>query len=120
MGNPLRGQASFKAGAESYTLTFDVNIFVEIEEATGYGMGELVQRIQSNPSFGLVRAVVCGGLQAKHEGVTARRAGEIISDAGLDPVTDALKRALAQALPAPKAESGSGNPRKARGAAGTG
>jgi len=109
MVNPLRGEAAFKAGNEEKTLVFDVNTFCEIEEDTGLGVNALIQEIQGNPSFRTLRSVFCAGLQEKHPGTTKKAAGTIMSDAGLEVMTDALRRALQAAMPEAKEEPG--NPR---------
>jgi hypothetical protein len=99
MGNPLRGEAAFTAGATPYTLVFDVNVFCELEADTGLALNELVATIQGSPSFTLLRAVFCAGLQAKHPATTKAQAGTIMSDAGIEEMTGALRRALAMAMP---------------------
>lgn len=111
MGNQLRGEAAFDAGGTQKTLVFDVNVFCDIEADTGMGVNELVQAIQGAPSFSLLRSVFCAGLQVKHPGTTKAEAGSIMSDAGIDEMTDALRRALQAAMPEAKGETG--NPRRA-------
>lgn len=110
MANPLRGEASFKAGDAEMTLVFSINAFCELEADTGLGVNEVIEQVQGNPSFTLLRSIFCAGLQAKHPGTTKLEAGEIMSDAGIEEMTDALRRALQAAMP--EAKEGSANPPK--------
>ncbi|WIA57829.1 hypothetical protein N6H05_08545 [Sphingobium sp. WTD-1] len=104
MNNPLRGEASFKAGASTFTLVFDVNAFCELEDETGFGVAELIEQIQDRPSFRLLRSIFCAGLQTHHPKTSLAEAGEIMSDAGLEGIKNALRSALQAAMPS-KADS---------------
>lgn len=102
MVNPLRGEAAFQAGEKSFTLVFNVNVFCAIEADTGFGIGELIGKVQGAPSFTLLRDIFCAALQPRHRGTSKAQAGDILSDAGMDEATRALTEALAQAMPAPR------------------
>lgn len=122
--NPLRGEAVFKAGDFERTLVINVNTFVELEEATGFGVDELIARIQTSPSFTLLRQIFCAALQTKHAGTTLRETGDLMSDAGLVEITAALQTAIQRAMPPAKSDAevkdGSANPPKPRAKAGAG
>lgn len=121
MGNPLRGEAAFKAGDVEKTLVLDVNVFCEIEAATGLGFDELIATMQGSPSFTLLRQVFAAGLQEKHPGTTVQDAGRIMSAAGVEEMTGAIQRALACVIPEVKEDASRPPNRKARRAgAGTG
>jgi hypothetical protein len=120
VANPLRGQASFKAGASEFTLVFDINTFCELEDETGLAVAELVDQIQDKPSFKLLRSIFCAGLQAHHPQTAIKEAGEIMSDAGLDVMKDALARALKAAMPAPSGDKAGAEGKAPRKRAGTG
>lgn len=119
MANPLRGEASFKAGDVDMTLTVNVNVLCEVEEQTGLGINDLVAEIQASPKLTLVRSFFCAALQPKHPGTTIVQTGEIMADAGMETITEALQRAIMQAMPPPK-KAGLENPPKRRRGAGTG
>lgn len=102
MPNPLRGEASFKAGVSSFTLVYDVNAFCDLEDETGFSISELVARVKGDPSFTLLRSIVCAGLQAKHPQTSKAETGEIMADAGVQPVIAAMKKAFEAALPPAK------------------
>ncbi|WIA58092.1 hypothetical protein N6H05_09960 [Sphingobium sp. WTD-1] len=122
MNNPLRGEASFKAGVSTFTLVFDVNAFCELEDETGFGVAELIEQIQDKPSFRLLRSIFCAGLQTHHPKTSLAEAGEIMSDAGLEGIKNALRSALQAAMPSKadsdQDESAEGKARRKR--AGTG
>lgn len=99
MGNPLRGEADLKTATANYTIVLDVNAFCEIEQDTGLSVNELIAEMQGSPSFGLLRSLFAAALQAKHPGTTVREAGDIMSDAGLEAMTEALRTAIKQAMP---------------------
>lgn len=101
MGNPIRGEASFRVGGQTWTLVFDVNAFCELEADTRLGIIEIIDQIQDRPSFTLMRSVYCAGLQKKHPGTTKEEAGDLISDGG-EAAGKALQKALKQAMPEPK------------------
>lgn len=100
MANPLRGESSFKAGEADFTLVFDINTFCALEDETGLGVSDLIDKVQAKPSFKLLRSIFCAGLQARHPRTTISEAGEIMSDAGLETLQKALSTALQAAMPA--------------------
>ena len=122
MSNSLRGEAPLVAGGETFTLVYDVNAFVEIEANTGLGFGALIATIQGDPSFTLLRQIICAGLQEKHPGTTLKDAGRIMSAAGLTELTRGLRDAMKAALPEVRDDSGNPPNRRTRRAkaAGTG
>lgn len=120
MGNPLRGEAALAAGAVTCTLVCDVNAFVEMEAATGLTFNELLATVQGNPSFTIVRQVICAALQEKHPGTTLREAGKLMSDAGLTETVTALRTAIKHALPEVKDDGSRPPNRKGRRAAAAG
>lgn len=113
MGNPLRGEAVLKADGKDWTLVFDVNVFCALEDDTGLSTNEILGQVQGNPSFRMLRSIVCAGLQPRHPGTTKLEAGEVISGAGAEETGEALRRAIEQAMPPPK-KAGPENPPTAR------
>lgn len=115
MANPLRGEATFKAGEVERTIVLDVNAFVEIEEDTGLGVNDLIMEMQGSPSFKLLRSIFCAGLQEKHPGTTAKEAGNIMSAAGIEEMTRALRTAIQAAMPEATEEDANPPKQKAKG-----
>jgi hypothetical protein len=107
VANPLRGEATFKAGDREYTLVFDINAFCEIEADTGHDLPGLIDSFRSSPTLTLVRAMVCAGLQDKHPGITKTETGRIMSE-DIEAVNAALEMAFQAAMP--EAKEGSQNP----------
>jgi hypothetical protein len=110
MANPLRGEASFKAGDQSYTLAYDINALCEAEDASGLPIGELLGHLETGASLKVLRAVIWAGLQ-RHHPCGLIEAGEIIAAATTKIAADAMRKALAGAFPA--SEGATKNPRKA-------
>jgi hypothetical protein len=106
--NPLRGEAPFKAGASKFTLLFDINVFCELEDETGLDLPALMEAIGNRPSFKLLRSIFCAGLQEHHPGTSIKEAGNIMSDAGMEGIKDALQRAMQAAMPAKADDDGVG------------
>jgi hypothetical protein len=109
MGNPLRGEATFRAGDREFTLVANVNSFCELEEETGLDLNTLLAELQDRPRLTMLRSVFCAFLQEKHPGTTKREAGDILSDAGDEVASEALGRAIVQAMP-PVKRGGAANP----------
>jgi hypothetical protein len=115
--NPLRGEASFEAEGQSYTLAYDINALVLAEEASGLDMDQLLDRLDRGLNLRVLRAVVWAGLQRDHE-CHLLRAGEIIGAAGIPVVAVAMRKGLMAAFPAAE-KAPPENPRKAAGGTGS-
>lgn len=108
MANKFRGEAELNFtrdvdGAEKeakFKLVFDANAFCEIEDVTGLNLGGMLEAMQKpeNMSMKFVRGVVFGGLTRNHPEVTIVEAGDIISDAGMETVMEALRSAFSGAM----------------------
>ncbi len=111
MPNPTRGEASLG----DYTLRFDINAFCELEDALDAGMQEILATISAGMNFRTARAVVRAGLLHSDPAMTDQRAGEIISDNGLEASLEAVGAAIAAALPSAegKAPKAAAKPRRA-------
>jgi hypothetical protein len=112
---PLEFTRADEEGKEQpakFILTYDANALVDIEDKTGLALGGLLEVLSDPKSMGMkvIRTFVWAGLQAEHLGLSERDAGDIISDAGLDLVMEAMMKAVGGALPkgnrkAPKAKA---------------
>lgn len=109
MANKFRGEAQLaftrmvddKEEPVNLKLVFDANALCEVEEQTGLDMGGFLEQL-SNPrklSFRMVRSFVWGGLQRTVPDITVQQAGDIISDAGLEAVVEAMTAAVEGAMP---------------------
>ena len=119
MANPMKGEASFAAGGKVYTVRFDFDTLVRIEDITGESIDVTFGLLQDPkaPKLGRIRAVVCGVLQATTPDMTLDRAGQIVQEAGLPAIQEAIilagRRSFDQGeasdnTPPPKAPNGTG------------
>lgn len=120
MPNPHRGEVSFVAGEQTYTLSFSVNSICSLEDELGEGWDAIASQLRSTPRVKTVRAVLWAGLLDKHEGLEIEDAGRIMTEAGVAETMEAVGRALIAAFPAPKEEKAAGSRPTKRAAAGTG
>jgi hypothetical protein len=109
MTNALRGEAALKAGDRVFSLAFDVNAFCfaegELKRDTDDIAGEL---ITGTASLVVVRAMLWAALQKHHPGTHLVEAGEIMSDAGMPHVREAMIAGLSAAFGLKVAEDGDG------------
>lgn len=98
--NPLRGDAAFLAGEQSYRLAFDVNAFCYAEsELAPLTADEIVAQFSAGTaSLTTMRVLVWAGLQRHHSGTHLAQAGEIMSDAGMPIVRAAITSAFVAAF----------------------
>lgn len=98
MANPKRSEVAFQVGDVEYTLKFSTNAICELEDRLDKGLNTIVANMERLTT---VRAMLWAGLQAKHNGVTLQKAGEIIDQCGMAAATEAIGRALNAAFPRP-------------------
>lgn len=120
MANRHRGEVSFAAGGETYTLRYSANALAELEDALDKSVGEIVELMQSQKGLRIktVRTIFRAGLLDRHPDITDQQAGDIISDVGLGEAANLLGRAFTAAFP-PVEGGASESPQKGA-AAGTG
>lgn len=109
MGNPHRGEASFEALGESWTLRFNTNALAEFEEISGVA----VSAIGSGMGIRTLRTLVWAGLGFHHRKKrgTLENVGNIIDEVGSVAIANLVMTALSSAFP--KAEGDSESPPKA-------
>lgn len=115
MANPHRGGVSLQAGGATYTLSFSVNALCELEaQMGGTPMPKIAASLQSadGVSMSMVRTLVWAALRDHHRDVDERGAGDIVSDAGIEPVMEAIGEAFQLAFPQ---GGGDARPQKAKG-----
>ena len=108
MANKFRGESELTFDREvdgvikeaKFKLVFDANAFCEIEDSIGLTLGEL-QDVMTDPkkmSMKGFRAIFHGGLLRHHPDLTLTDAGDIMSEAGIQAVMDAMTRAFGGAM----------------------
>jgi len=118
MGNPLKGEVGFEAGAASFTLVYNIDALCTLEDRLDLSVAEIGERMGKTMRLGFLRAVFHAGLRAHHPEVTERQAGELISVVGLAETGDLIGKAFTLAFP--EAAKGAARPRRAGAADGTG
>lgn len=113
MANRERGQVGFQAGGKAWTIKLGVNAMCEIEDATDKSISEIGVLLgdPKTATIKLVRAVMWGGLQEYHDGVTVKEVGGIIDDIGMAEAGKLIGEAFTAA--SPDAKGGETHPRKA-------
>ena len=118
MANKQRGEVSFKAGDDNYTLRYSINALCVMEGEVGKGFAAIAGDL-SNPdkiSFTLARAVLWAGLKEHHSDITIEEAGELIPAAGgLTAIMFVISEALTHAFPDNEKKTNASRPQKEAG-----
>lgn len=98
MGNPYRGEASFDALGESWTLRISTNSLCEFEKATGVK----ATAIGAGMGFTELRALLWSGLGHHHRSKrgTVENVGALMDDLGSERVLALIGDAMNSAFPA--------------------
>ncbi|QPC87417.1 hypothetical protein GA830_12190 [Mesorhizobium sp. NBSH29] len=113
MANRERGEIGFKSGGKDWTLKLGVNAMCEIETEVDKSISEIGVLLgdPKTATMKLVRAVMWGGLQEHHDGVTITEVGGIIDDIGMLAAGKLIGDAFMAA--SPDAKGGEPRPKKA-------
>ena len=113
MANKERGEVDFQALGKTWIMKLGVNAMCEIEDATGKSISEIGVLLgdPKTATIKLVRAVMWGGLQEHHDGVTMKEVGGIIDGIGMSEAGKLIGDAFITA--SPDAKVGEPHPRKA-------
>jgi hypothetical protein len=131
MGNPEKGEVSFQAGGETYTIVFSNNAWCVLEAHLDRGILDIYSEIESwapktdakgkpipetkeqeqarvkRIKLGFCRALFWAGLIDRHPDLTVKQAGEIMTSAGgLLPVMNLITTGILHSQP-----EASGTPR---------
>jgi len=99
MANPLRGEASFEALGETWTLRFNNNAICEFEDTAKVSLSSLAG--EGGMRISHVRALVWAGLGHHHRGKRAGldHVGRMMDEIGTDVIAAVALKALASAFP---------------------
>lgn len=122
MGNPITGDVDFPVGDKTYRLRLSINEIIQVEDLLGVGIVQIANMFNDaeNLRAGSVRAVLWGALREHHPEVDLLGAGDIMSQARLQPTIDYVGRALQAAFPKAEADEETENPPQKRSQGGTG
>jgi hypothetical protein len=110
--NPHKGEVSFDALSETWTLTYDTNAICDAEAELDLGISEIADLLKAG-RMTVLRAVLRAGLGGA---VSSKQAGTIIDEIGPIRATGLVMDAIVLAFPAAEKRA---RPRKG-GEAGTG
>lgn len=110
MANPLRGEASFEAQGQVWTMVLDFNTLVSLEKETGSTLQELFELLKPERlSLGTIRSFFKCSLEENHGDVTDREAGNLIGEIGIEKAATLLSEAVND-MQAPVAKAPAGPP----------
>lgn len=114
MANKFKGERDFTVGEgeeqRTYHMVLDANAFCEIEEVLGLNLPELVDALQRRPSLRLFRAILYGALHEHHPELTLADCGNLLSEMGLERVTQEVSELTQNVMPTAKAPVGNVQP----------
>lgn len=115
MSNAQRGEVSFEALGQSWTMKLGTNAMCELEDRTGKTIVEIGDMLDNEKSFsmGLLRDIFMCALLDHHEDVSKKEAGRIIDDLGMKVAVDKVRDSFLKALPEAEAPT-KGNRKAAR------
>lgn len=115
MSNPLKGEVAFTAGEHSFTLRFDTNALISLEEKLGVPISKIGETLAAGISVGALRSMLWAGLLAHHK-LTEDETSRVMDDIGLERAGELAAEALTKAMPKAdrKATAGAGEEEPAR------
>lgn len=103
MANPMKGEATLKAGGREFTLAFNINALCEVEYLLDRSTEQILRALVLDPPLHVVRALLWGGLRQHHPDLDLKAVGEIMEDlGGTEGALDAMGDALTAAFPEAK------------------
>lgn len=101
MANPHKGEVTFPAGEESYTLSFSANALAELEDMLGIGVSEFGE-LMSDPKkirMKTMRTIFHAGLLDHHPDVDAKQAAMLFSKVMPTEAVGLIVKAFGLAFP---------------------
>lgn len=108
MGNPLKGEVSFKIGDETHKLSYSVEALYRLEKAMDMKIGAIKKLLQDEEQFSMemLRTLFWAGLLDTNDGLELDGVGPILSKIPpmevIEHVTNAFIGAFASDEPAGK------------------
>lgn len=108
MTNHLKGEVVLEAGGEKLTFRLGVNEMIAVQDALGLADDDakFLVALSNLRSFKAVRTIVHCGLLRGQPDLTLERAGDIVTEIGMERVGEFIAQALRWALPEKKAAAG--------------
>ena len=104
MANNWKGEIVIEAGEEELLFRLGVNELIEVQGDLGLADKdeEFAAALKSLAGFKRHRDMIFRGLQRSQPGITIERAGDVMTEIGMERVKEAIERALNLAFPEPK------------------
>jgi hypothetical protein len=125
MANPHKGDVSFDAHGQTFTLCYSANAICEIEDVLDTSIMALSTKLAkaakdpNSVRMSTIRAVLWGGLREHHPDIDLKAAGDLIPAAGgLMVIMNKISEAFQRAFPTP--ETKGARPPRGAARAGTG
>lgn len=104
------GTVHFEAGGQAWSLRFDINVFCRIESELGIeSVAEFQAVLKERLSFTKLRKLFACGLSPA---ASDDKAGDIMTELGIDRASEMLTGCIQAAFPAGKGEGGKETPGK--------
>lgn len=99
MKNSIKGIRTFTVNEQEYTLFFNMNTLVALEEETGMTVPQIANQMQEQEkiSFKFLRSLLWAGL-LKHHKVSVEEAGELLSEGELTEIIQQVGEAFSTSL----------------------
>lgn len=89
MANAEKGEVSFTAKGQRYTLALTLNVMVELEDLFGLTFDEVIVKV-GRGSAKHIRGLLWATMQRYHKGITQEEVGELIDATNLGELQQAL------------------------------
>ncbi len=116
MANAMKGEASLTlSDGTDLTLTYDFNALCEVEDAANRSISDVLLEISKGaPRLSTARALIFGGLRARHPDIDLNQVGPMIMSDG-QALTEAMQKALTAAFPTTEGKKPANPPKTRRG-----
>lgn len=104
MANPLKGEVSFTAGEDNFTLRFDTNALISLEDRLDAPISKIGEVLSTGISVRTLRSMLWAGLLANHK-LTEEETGRVMDLIGLERAGELAAEALTKAMPRAEGES---------------
>lgn len=108
MANQHKGEVAFKAGEESYTLSYSANAYCELEDALGMDVNGIIQMVGASATVKLstLRIIFWKGLEDHHEGISFDEAKRILKKLNAADMGTLMGKAIVLSMPKVDESSG--------------
>lgn len=110
MTNSLKGEVTFSAGEDEYTLVFTIDALIDLEERFGKSVSDLGEMLGENLRAKDMRTLFHAGLGEHHPDLDVKAAGRVMSILGFTEAATLVARAFGAAFGVQEADAGAASP----------